>query len=251
MARLTRVLRGDHPRSRGEHTPPKGDRATRQGSSPLTRGALRRRRLFRWRLGIIPAHAGSTLPTIRQRPSTEDHPRSRGEHREDQVNILHGLGSSPLTRGAPVPGGYVACYRGIIPAHAGSTITGIFQTLSGLGIIPAHAGSTPSPPLPRPRRGGSSPLTRGAHDAAMLTPRRIRIIPAHAGSTWSWESHGRPFQDHPRSRGEHIIWLGARSPTIGSSPLTRGAQFASHNTDCRCGIIPAHAGSTWLGKSGS
>ena len=56
---------GAHPRSRGEnrgHTPPACPLA---GSSPLTRGKLNRTVGMRGRVGLIPAHAGKTLPDLR------------------------------------------------------------------------------------------------------------------------------------------------------------------------------------------
>ena len=72
-------------------------------------------------VGLIPAHAGSTLYHLPASGKQRAHPRSRGEH----LSVCRArrclLGSSPLTRGA----------------H--STFT---DTLVGYGLIPAHAGST-------------------------------------------------------------------------------------------------------------
>ena len=55
---------------------------------------------------------------------------------------------------------------------------------------------------------------------------------------------GLSWSDHPRSRGEHKSNTRSSSACIGSSPLTRGARVAIHAPTQRCGIIPAHAGST-------
>ena len=60
-ARLeTAVRMGAHPRSRGENFAPAFCRATKGGSSPLTRGKRDHERLQALGLGLIPAHAGKT-----------------------------------------------------------------------------------------------------------------------------------------------------------------------------------------------
>ena len=119
---LTRT-RWAHPRSRGEHSLPWLRYGTVRGSSPLTRGALESPTSRGTLSGLIPAHAGSTAaPQIRPAKSGA-HPRSRGEHGliVKQHNPL--TGSSPLTRGAPTPSTSLATSSGLIPAHAGSTLT--------------------------------------------------------------------------------------------------------------------------------
>ena len=50
---------------------------------------------------------------------------------------------------------------------------------------------------------GSSPPTRGAHSATVLTSAGSRIIPAYAGSTRPDSCHIPSLPDHPRLRGEH------------------------------------------------
>jgi len=92
-----------------------------EGSSPLTRGARSQRLLQPGQIGIIPAHAGSTIfhhPPGRRR---RDHPRSRGEHRCSVALGYDGQGSSPLTRGAQPSVHPLLVTPRIIPAHAGST----------------------------------------------------------------------------------------------------------------------------------
>ena len=71
---------------------------------------------------------------------------------------------------------------------------------------------------------GSSPHTRGAPEQPSTKSPWSRIIPAYAGSTppqprWAWER-----VDHPRIRGEHVLW--------------RDSTLAQNR------IIPAYAGST-------
>ena len=112
------------------------------GSSPLVRGAHESPCVHLQARGIIPARAGSTLRSARARKSLtgiiparagstvasldpclgkEDHPRSCGEHLPAQVKLLSVMGSSPLVRGARIPGLYRLRKGRIIPARAGST----------------------------------------------------------------------------------------------------------------------------------
>ncbi len=80
LRRFASTRLGAHPRSRGEHVVFSHRRPGSEGSSPLTRGALRR---------PISGHVGRGA-----------HPRSRGEHLLDQAKKVGEYGSSPLTRGA-------------------------------------------------------------------------------------------------------------------------------------------------------
>ena len=136
------MVSGDHPRSRGEHGFSPNLSKTYVGSSPLTRGAPADRHPHGRRLGIIPAHAGSTRPRLDRGTLRQDHPRSRGEHGGRRMSIVTALGSSPLTRGALRHVGGVREGGGIIPAHAGSTSSDERVGQVRRGIIPAHAGST-------------------------------------------------------------------------------------------------------------
>ena len=56
-------------------------------------------------------------------------------------------------------------------------------------------------------------------------------------------------QDHPRSRGEYLLWFGVSGPPRGSSPLSRGIQGRAVGHVPRAGIIPALAGNTCGGIS--
>ena len=53
---------------------------------------------------------------------------------------------------------------------------------------------------------------------------------------------------HPRSRGEHRASRFLSSCSDGSSPLTRGALQLRSGLDNPSGLIPAHAGSTSIGR---
>ena len=50
---------------------------------------------------------------------------------------------------------------------------------------------------------GSSPLTRGKHEATDLGRERPGLIPAHAGKTDGWTWNVSRIAAHPRSRGEN------------------------------------------------
>ena len=110
-----------HPRSRGENYG--GDPADLKlrGSSPLTRGKHRNSPSRRGSPGLIPAHAGKTLPARPGPHPVRAHPRSRGEN-VGQAQVLDLIGgSSPLTRGKPENGFSLGTAWRLIPAHAGKT----------------------------------------------------------------------------------------------------------------------------------
>ena len=136
-----RWLTRDHPRMCGEHAMLIRSRASKSGSSPHVRGALRGNEHHDHMDGIIPACAGSTrrsswlLPPSRDHPrmcgehsadehagyGLGDHPRMCGEHAFQSLRRLLAGGSSPHVRGAPGWRAHVDDERGIIPACAGST----------------------------------------------------------------------------------------------------------------------------------
>ena len=217
------------------------------GSSPLTRGAPTLEVDAEVYGGLIPAHAGSTTDGLNTKTTPPAHPRSRGEHAFEPPEGYTGKGSSPLTRGARTLPVMRWLRRGLIPAHAGSTI---------------GAPSQGSPPAAHPRsRGehlltaslarkvfGSSPLTRGARGCYSPSMPPVRLIPAHAGSTNFPLNSPQVGRAHPRSRGEHHIALVFCDPGAGSSPLTRGARRFRRRRARPRGLIPAHAGSTWRSR---
>ena len=149
-----------HPRSRGENRSGLSSAMMRTGSSPLTRGkpALGRRphRIG----GLIPAHAGKTTRSPAPTLKPGAHPRSRGENEPITVATAPNRGSSPLTRGKRGPGRVRRHRQGLIPAHAGKTITA--GDPDGQGEAhPRSRGENSSPPWRRRTCTGSSPLTRG------------------------------------------------------------------------------------------
>ena len=110
-----------HPRSCGENRSGWGPLRGREGSSPLTRGKRRVMTAPRVCSRLIPAHAGKTVAWSVYTMLSAAHPRSRGENRGSAF-MRHTLqGSSPLTRGKPVPRVVIIGSDGLIPAHAGKT----------------------------------------------------------------------------------------------------------------------------------
>ena len=97
---------------------------------------------------------------------------------------------------------------------------------------------------------GSSPLTRGAHDASVACTFLEGLIPAHAGSTPTLNPSIRRQAAHPRSRGEHARMIAEPTCGLGSSPLTRGARVRLRPGQRMGRLIPAHAGSTCWRRSG-
>ena len=191
------------------------------GSSPLTRGKLpgggpgsRGRRL-------IPAHAGKTAHSRSGRPRDRAHPRSRGENERGALRLLDWAGSSPLTRGKLVVLQVAEGERGLIPAHAGKTLTMTFR-LDRLGAHPRSRGENAASMLVGCQALGSSPLTRGKPQHIPGDRLRDGLIPAHAGKT-SYSRSRRVFLwAHPRSRGENPVVRSTSRLWKGSSPLTRG-----------------------------
>ena len=96
---------------------------------------------------------------------------------------------------------------------------------------------------------GSSPLTRGKRGGRSPRRRRGGLIPAHAGKTSSFSWLLRRSAAHPRSREENFLGLIAILIIVGSSPLKRGELAENRDGDMRVGLIPAHAGKTYGGRS--
>ena len=72
-------MRG-HPRMRGEHAASRRCQALPAGSSPHARGAPAIALIYRFKLGVIPACAGSTIHKGITTLADGGHPRMRGEH---------------------------------------------------------------------------------------------------------------------------------------------------------------------------
>ena len=171
-----------HPRSRGENPLTDSESARATGSSPLTRGKLDDLPSECPDGGLIPAHAGKTSTRMASPERSGAHPRSRGENPRRPPSRGRRLGSSPLTRGKhtrPTPS---QSRRGLIPAHAGKTLS-YGQHLAATWAHPRSRGENGERSVAETTARGSSPLTRGKHRGPEGDVRGRRLIPAHAGKT--------------------------------------------------------------------
>ena len=111
----------DHPRGCGEHTVIACIYALSIGSSPRMRGAQVVGQVDGPGRRIIPADAGSTIPSCLRWGQRPDHPRGCGEHLYASEQKKYDPGSSPRMRGAPSKMNLRTTIHRIIPADAGST----------------------------------------------------------------------------------------------------------------------------------
>ena len=93
---------------------------------------------------------------------------------------------------------------------------------------------------------GTSPRTRGKHQAAHCPAGHPWNIPAHAGKTPSRHPGKRGGWEHPRARGENPMrgWVSAGH--CGTSPRTRGKPNSRSSNSASARNIPAHAGKTLI-----
>ena len=232
-----------HPRSRGENVSDDGTQSRARGSSPLTRGKRSVVSEDVGHNGLIPAHAGKTIPGACAPGVSGAHPRSRGENTKSPTRYHWYHGSSPLTRGKRAwLQRWIGCGR-LIPAHAGKTS----QRGGPLFYSEAHPrsrGENPDSCKPGVYCVGSSPLTRGKPILAAGLAAGVGLIPAHAGKTPGPRVSLRRSEAHPRSRGENLDSANPHFRTRGSSPLTRGKPRPQAWRLYARRLIPAHAGKT-------
>ena len=171
------------------------------------------------------------------------HPHSRGENPLSLTPEAAEKGSSPLTRGKQVFVLADPVEGGLIPTHAGKTLT-TCPTTPETWAHPHSRGENRAGRMFTPSLAGSSPLTRGKPDAgrARLVPGGL--IPTHAGKTSSSNATSATCRAHPHSRGENVKTVLTMFHTVGSSPLTRGKPCLVRNMSPLGGLIPTHAGKT-------
>ena len=172
------------------------------------------------------------------------HPRSRGENELSVRRCQSGEGSSPLTRGKPSVTPTRVGSSGLIPAHAGKTVTA-WAGLSSRRAHPRSRGENHLRAILAAQNQGSSPLTRGKRGEGDDDAHTRRLIPAHAGKTGTRCGPRRRQQAHPRSRGENMRIVIEVDTEQGSSPLTRGKRPTRSASSRKSRLIPAHAGKTF------
>ena len=89
----------DHPRLRGENFINGILLPVASGSPPLARGKPLSCNTCGRSRRITPACAGKTIPDIVFNPTSQDHPRLRGENAVVPIEIADRVGSPPLARG--------------------------------------------------------------------------------------------------------------------------------------------------------
>ncbi len=218
-----RAGRTVHPRARGEHCRVSCAKSASPGSSPRPRGTLGPAQKLLLLRRFIPAPAGNTRRTARERRRASVHPRARGEHSSARIRMISSSGSSPRPRGTP------AEHR---------------KRPSPARFIPAPAGNTPRPPPP-PSRSPVHPRARGEHiRSGCGYPSVHRFIPAPAGNTSATRYTPCSPPVHPRARGEHIPFEQQRQILFGSSPRPRGTHPGATHSRRTQRFIPAPAGNT-------
>ena len=193
--------------------------------------------------GIIPAHAGNTRFGREPAGQAGDHPRACGEHRISQQSRVKQQGSSPRMRGTLFERINDHEVDGIIPAHAGNTVSSQKSAPSSRDHPRACGEHTQTVP-PTTSGAGSSPRMRGTRVIVPVQVQPVGIIPAHAGNTHISALSIRHSRDHPRACGEHMGINNAYAQAQGSSPRMRGTPNRNHPRTPDAGIIPAHAGNT-------
>ena len=111
----------DHPRIRGEHLLRFSRNQPSLGSPPHTRGTQQAHDHNVAHAGITPAYAGNTLGLRYWKRFWRDHPRIRGEHAFELLDVANLTGSPPHTRGTQLPSPIAWASVGITPAYAGNT----------------------------------------------------------------------------------------------------------------------------------
>ena len=181
-ASLGSVTRGAHPRACGENSAHSQPLVSAGGSSPRMRGKLHDSRMEWRKRGLIPAHAGKTIPKNPQCFHHGAHPRACGENLTIEIADSLREGSSPRMRGKLAFLPVVPAAVGLIPAHAGKTGLQSSGDESGWAH-PRACGENQRTTRWSTSDTGSSPRMRGKPYASAYSYQKERLIPAHAGKT--------------------------------------------------------------------
>ena len=171
----------------------------------------------------------------------------RGEQAELASYPRSFLGSPPLARGTAVPLPVCAIALRITPACAGNS----FHHLHNPQVQKDHPrlrGEQTEEELKKIVRLGSPPLARGTASCSYRRCAIIGITPACAGNRRNSCFSCTRLQDHPRLRGEQLGKIYFINGNMGSPPLARGTAHAVICSRKACGITPACAGNSFIGK---
>ena len=215
------------------------------------------------RTRLIPAHAGKTRLAGEGLPFHGAHPRACGENLNNTDLSSTDAGSSPRMRGKHSLVVKPVASAGLIPAHAGKTLS----PRSSLLASPAHpraCGENYTSTMGTLSSEGSSPRMRGKQRRTRMDRVHSGLIPAHAGKTMECKdisdsgglipAHAGKTGvgvglvvvgvAHPRACGENEIHASEASIPSGSSPRMRGKHVMCVPSPSSRGLIPAHAGKT-------
>ena len=232
-----------YPRERGGDGPILPQALGVEGLSPRTRGRPVATRRTGTGTGSIPANAGETSRSLRERTRWRVYPRERGGDSSSSVGSNSVLGLSPRTRGRrlrPLAGRQAP---GSIPANAGETRTMPVIT-SMPRVYPRERGGDLAASAFCFAAAGLSPRTRGRPGAAEQAHSRAGSIPANAGETGTCPAQCRGGRVYPRERGGDVLRVAAAGAKWGLSPRTRGRREGAGRIHARLGSIPANAGET-------
>ena len=152
-------------------------------------------------------------------------------------------GSSPRSRGTPIPARHRPISSRFIPALAGNT-TNSRACRNSRSVHPRARGEHPAETLHQIVAHGSSPRSRGTPADAVPQSEHMRFIPALAGNTPAGRCGPPGPSVHPRARGEHRMARSKRVAKVGSSPRSRGTRIAGRRAIRMVRFIPALAGNT-------
>ena len=231
----------DHPRVRGEKKLAQEIMENELGSPPRTRGKVPAQYTARGQDRITPAYAGKRKAPCGEHPEAKDHPRVRGEKCTSVAAARPYLGSPPRTRGKarllhgpdfPV---------GITPAYAGKSWT-IFSPGYCWGDHPRVRGEKVRSSRVLHGLRGSPPRTRGKVYIRIRALAFRWITPAYAGKRHCHAQRPPLSWDHPRVRGEKLLFPLGGLGLVGSPPRTRGKVEQVVLVLTASGITPAYAG---------
>ena len=172
-------------------------------------------------LRITPAYARKSRTSAPALPGYRDHPRIRGENPSPQRTGRESLGSPPHTRGKCEDMPEEERIKAITPAYAGKMLRrGFYVQL--LWDHPRIRGENPSPQRTGRESLGSPPHTRGKSCRSARVTSLSGITPAYAGKIPIRTICFSATRDHPRIRGENILFSNMAKPSSGSPPHTRG-----------------------------
>ena len=171
----------------------------------------------------------------------------RGEKLLLQWKLLSGIGSPPLARGKDPSSASISRIARITPACAGKSFRH-FRYGFAIWDHPRLRGEKRLAIAFFWFNWGSPPLARGKVKSVKPDSAPVRITPACAGKRRTKNMRTTQYKDHPRLRGEKLIFFGITVLVKGSPPLARGKDNTKPRSRSFIRITPACAGKRWSSK---